>query len=315
MLFSVCIPTFNRLEDLKVCFRSVCAAVSLFDEPTEVLISDNQSEDGTGDWLRSLAADSANIILRTWTNPANVGAVENVYLLAERSGGDYLVYLADDDIMFPNTLRVAKNSIDAYGALFLKLTAITYYVNSKFTRYDGPMSDIVDTGQPRKFAEIMNFTHMLSGCVIRNTPSTIQKSRLTRNAYPSMRFCAMNAGNAALIAEPMIFHVYENTVFWEHDVDVSTKDRQERQLNRDAQMAFLDTPEGYLDQQTIDLLYARWLRRSSAIEPEVIERFGPISEKVTNLVRKEKNRSQRKLLLKRIRRYIREVFGHHKGAQ
>ena len=310
MSFSVCIPTFNRLEDLKACYYSICASIAYIGEPVEVLISDNQSTDGTAQWLQNLAVTDARVRLRFWTNPENIGPVGNINLLASRATGDHIFYITDDDLAHPNALAVSKQYIEKYNFSFMKLAATTYLVNTKKTFYSGAAEDIFDFGDPENFVKIAHYTHMLSGCVVRNTSGLAAALDRTRCAYPSIKMCALNAGSCAFIAEPAIFHVWENPVYWDLDVDMSSDDARQRQLNRDQQLAYLETPEGFLTGKAIARLYEMWVRTMRTIEPEVIERFGPLPPALAGRIRA---REGFKSFRRRLRRQLRQLFIRRKG--
>jgi glycosyltransferase involved in cell wall biosynthesis len=63
----------------------------------ELVVSDNASTDGTGDYLRTLN----HPCLRWWTNDSNIGGDRNFLKCVSEAQGEYVWLFGDDDIM-PN---------------------------------------------------------------------------------------------------------------------------------------------------------------------------------------------------------------------
>lgn len=103
---SICIPTFNRSRYLQN------ALTHLFDEQRfpfefEVLVSDNDSTDGTHELVESFMQSHRQ--LRYIRQTRNVGGEANIVALYRQARGEYTTYLADDDILLPKALaRVIK---------------------------------------------------------------------------------------------------------------------------------------------------------------------------------------------------------------
>ena len=85
-MFSILIPTWNNLELLKLCVRSIRENSSL---AHQIIIHVNDGSDGTLDWVRTQQLDHT-------CSPQNVGiclAVNEAAMLAKL---DYILYLNDD---------------------------------------------------------------------------------------------------------------------------------------------------------------------------------------------------------------------------
>ena len=96
MTLSICIPTFNRLRFLKELLPSILrqlAAVPVGE--VELVVSDNASNDGTADYLRSI--DDPH--LRWWTNAENIGGDRNFLKCVAEAKGAYVWLFGDDDLM------------------------------------------------------------------------------------------------------------------------------------------------------------------------------------------------------------------------
>ena len=96
MLFSIVIPTYNRLALLPRTLDSVWA--QRFTD-FEVIVVDNGSTDGTDAWLETLGAR----VQRLRQDNLGPGPARNAG--AARARGDYLAFLDSDDLWFPWTLE------------------------------------------------------------------------------------------------------------------------------------------------------------------------------------------------------------------
>jgi GT2 family glycosyltransferase len=88
---SIIVPTWNNLDMLKLCLRSI-AEHSEVDH--EVVLHVNEGSDGTYDWVRR------NGIRHTRTTE-NVGICHAMNLAAQVCSGEYFVYLNDDMYVLP----------------------------------------------------------------------------------------------------------------------------------------------------------------------------------------------------------------------
>lgn len=102
-LVSLCIPTFNRMEYLRLCLDSVKAQTYAH---IEILVSDNCSTDAT----RQMLAEMEGLVLNL--QPTNVGMVGNWNSLLQRAQGEYCVLLSDDDILLPTFVETLVAYLD-----------------------------------------------------------------------------------------------------------------------------------------------------------------------------------------------------------
>jgi glycosyltransferase involved in cell wall biosynthesis len=98
MKFSVLLPTRNRLEYLKFAIASVMQQDY---ENWEIIVSDNNSEDDVEGYIRSLN-DSRIKYFRT---QSFVSVTENWNNALEKSTGDYVIMLGDDDCLLKSYFK------------------------------------------------------------------------------------------------------------------------------------------------------------------------------------------------------------------
>ena len=279
MNLSICIPTYNRLQDLKACLASVFSAITVLEdiEPVEVLVSDNASLDGTGEWLTQVRPSNQKIVFLAWTNCENIGAARNVKELLGKASGKYVFFLTDDDLVLPRAFEITRNHILSDSPQYIQLANITYSKKSKRSFYYGPDRNLKDKHDPVEFVRLCKYSHVLSGCIVRNRPELVELLNRGKNAYPSIEFCALSAGHCVSVAEPLIWHQWENEIFWDVDVDTSTESLRNLQLNRDAQLALRHIPDGFLDANAVQLLYKDLLDAYGYVEADIQSKFRKLS--------------------------------------
>ena len=90
--FSVIIPTYNRLDRLRVCLPTFLTTKL---QDVEFIIVDNCSTDGTWSYLKELASSDKRI--RILQNPQNIGMVKNWLRCYCEVKSPFALFLADDD--------------------------------------------------------------------------------------------------------------------------------------------------------------------------------------------------------------------------
>jgi glycosyltransferase involved in cell wall biosynthesis len=264
-----------------MCLQSVFAAIEAYgsNDQIEILVSNNASNDGTEEFIKEIPNRRPNIRIITWTNNYNIGFIRNIKLVMSRATGEYIFFITDDDLLLPNALVVVTKALEEKSYSFLKTANITYLMKEKQCFYQGLKNAISDDLDPRRFIEIMKYTHILSGCIVKNSDELHLTLGRTQNIYPSIEMCALSAGNCKFINEPVVIHLWENEVFWDADVDMSTEKAKLNNLHRDFQLALLHIPAHYLGTQDISYLYNHLTQAHGYIEPKLLEKFGPHSHR------------------------------------
>ena len=104
-MFSIIIPTFNNLDYLKLCLRSI-AVNSTYKH--QVIAHVNVGEDGTKNYLDD------NNIDHTHTNN-NAGICKGMNLASKKAKFDYILYAHDDFYFCPEWDKVMKEEVDKIG--------------------------------------------------------------------------------------------------------------------------------------------------------------------------------------------------------
>ncbi len=102
-LLTIGIPTYNRVELLRLGLKNVFAARRGFEVEVEVVVCDNASTDDTQAMLAEFAAETNTRFVR---NVNNIGAHNNFLKVAmELAQGEYCWLFGDDDFMQPHAIR------------------------------------------------------------------------------------------------------------------------------------------------------------------------------------------------------------------
>lgn len=110
MLFSICIPTFNRPEHLINCLNSIFISsqnVKNFD--FEVCVSDNGSNHNIQEIIKQY---EGRINLKFRKNEKNLGFAINAIQTVSMARGKFAWIIGNDDLLLPYTLTEIKNLIN-----------------------------------------------------------------------------------------------------------------------------------------------------------------------------------------------------------
>ena len=106
---SICIPTYNRAIYLRHALEH-CENLNL-DFPYEIVISDNASTDDTTKVVSEFQA--RGLPIQYYRRAVNGGSGPNLTCAFRQAVGEFLIYLADDDLLVPQNLKVAMQYLEA----------------------------------------------------------------------------------------------------------------------------------------------------------------------------------------------------------
>jgi glycosyltransferase involved in cell wall biosynthesis len=104
---SVCICSFNQAQYLENAIRSA-AEQSL--APTEILVSDDCSTDGSQAILKRLSEELPN--LKVFYHRKNTGIAQNTDFCLRQGTGDFIVRLDSDDILLPSFIEQLSQAFE-----------------------------------------------------------------------------------------------------------------------------------------------------------------------------------------------------------
>lgn len=110
---TIVIPTFNRLDLLKIALESCLNQTYL---PFEIIIGDDSNNDETEKWVNRLNHQSVKI--RYYHHKPSLKQADNVEFIIQKVETNWMLLLHDDDFLLPNALNDLlltisdKNEID-----------------------------------------------------------------------------------------------------------------------------------------------------------------------------------------------------------
>ncbi len=126
MKLSICIPTYNRPEQLPNCLESIYLAKKRANLRFNVCISDNNSN---YDIKKIIDEYKKKLDITFNSNKKNIGYQANLLKAISLSDSEYIWAIGDDDLLMPNSLSVTKNLFENYEEVDF------FYVNSYHLDY------------------------------------------------------------------------------------------------------------------------------------------------------------------------------------
>lgn len=142
---SICIPTYNRLEELRGCLDLLIPqVVSLPAGCVNIVIVDNASTDGTAEFTGSLPGLYG--FIKVLRNDANLGFDGNTVRCIQVADGDYTALLSDDDRYIDGQVAAILQVISRGTFALIDLNHYSYWsdVNRPYQTC-APEEDIVFT--------------------------------------------------------------------------------------------------------------------------------------------------------------------------
>jgi glycosyltransferase involved in cell wall biosynthesis len=120
-LVTIGLPVYNGMPHLRT---AVDALLKQTYGNLEIMISDNASDDGTGDYCRALAEVHPHV--RYERNTENVGPVENFRRVLARASGEYFMWAAHDDKWNDGFVSAMVETLAASPAAVLATPAVIH---------------------------------------------------------------------------------------------------------------------------------------------------------------------------------------------
>lgn len=126
-LLSICIPTYNRADFLRVMLRVLLPQVSEHSDQVEVWVLDNGSADDTQAVIRECVSLGP---LRVIRNEKNIGQIRNIVKgPSELATGKYVWLLGDHNLMLPGAVAQVLKSLKSHENVDI------FYVNFRCAAY------------------------------------------------------------------------------------------------------------------------------------------------------------------------------------
>lgn len=152
-LFSIAIPTYNRLHLLK---KAVASAINQTYQNTEIVILNNASTDGTKEWIEQLTTTN-NSKIKIINHSENLGTIGNVKSIPRYINGKYLVILSDDDLLETQFAEEAAKDLEESNDTTL------WYCRTKYISEKGLHYNFISGVYPRTETGKTYIKYMLEG--------------------------------------------------------------------------------------------------------------------------------------------------------
>jgi len=160
MLLSICIPTYNRPENLKNCLDSIAKQVC---SDFEVCISDNASR---VDIAKTIQPYKKKFKIRFKRNKKNLGFAMNLLNVSLMARGKFIWFLGDDDLLTKNSLNFLTKLIKKNKKInFFWINS--YYLDVSYLKKFPKKFDIdflpknLKTHSPQEKDKILNFFDLI----------------------------------------------------------------------------------------------------------------------------------------------------------
>ncbi|SCF88214.1 glycosyltransferase family 2 protein [Streptomyces sp. Cmuel-A718b] len=170
-------PVYNSVATLGAAVRSVLTQTH---GDVELLITDDQSTDGSMDLLREIAAQDERVMPESAPDRGGAGRARN--LAIERARGDYVAFLDSDDMWLPEKLE-KQLAFAAEGDA--PLTFTSYFKMD--ANYDGESTDWVPNGRVIRAREHVDYRAMLRRDYIGALTAMYDRNVLGTRLMPEMR--------------------------------------------------------------------------------------------------------------------------------
>lgn len=111
-IVSIAIPTYNRAKRLEETLNRLSVHPEIFWDAIELVISDNASEDETGQVVSDFIARTGKSV-RFRRNASNLGIDGNIHAVSHLATGKYMLLMSDDDLLRPGALTTLLNIVDS----------------------------------------------------------------------------------------------------------------------------------------------------------------------------------------------------------
>jgi O-antigen/teichoic acid export membrane protein/GT2 family glycosyltransferase len=127
-VLSICIPTYNQVQYLPV---SIHSALSQEYDSFEIVVSDNQSTDGTAEYLNTLSDDRIRIV----RPDRHMNKGEHFDFCVSRSLGKYVTVLCSDDVLFPSYARKLTMALEQHPTAAFGYSAASIFDEDRQVHY------------------------------------------------------------------------------------------------------------------------------------------------------------------------------------
>lgn len=136
-MVSVCIPTYNRANQLRKAIQSLLNSDY---SNIEIIISDNASVDQTFEICHEFL--SKNAVVRYFRHPENIGPTRNFEFARAQAVGEYFLWLGDDDFLEKNYISSCVERLEGDESMVLVSGKAAYHRGDGLITNNGLIHDL-----------------------------------------------------------------------------------------------------------------------------------------------------------------------------
>lgn len=144
-LISVCIPTYNRAYDLRICLSQLIGEIEgLKTDAVEIVVSDNASRDGTKEYVETLT--NKYPFIRYYRNSRNVGFGRNMNQAVNNASGSYFWLMGSDDKIVAGSLSKVLHALNSQADILIGYPITKGVERRYFDVQPGYIFEVKNTG-------------------------------------------------------------------------------------------------------------------------------------------------------------------------
>ncbi len=166
IILSICIPTYNRADKLKISLNAILLAAQKHLTLVEVIVSDNCSDDNTQEVVMAFSKHYDNLFY--FRNSSNLGFNKNLFLLTDSyAKGKYCWVIGDDDYIDIDSITKVINILQSNEDLRLLVINFRYLTQKEY-----------ELNSIRKRDNSTNFISLFHGSFANAVESLVQPGNL-----------------------------------------------------------------------------------------------------------------------------------------
>jgi glycosyltransferase involved in cell wall biosynthesis len=114
MKLSICIPVYNNKNLFKYSLKSAASAILGFEAETEIVISDNCSEDDIEAIVKEIHSVYPTVKILYSRNEKNRGLAYNFHKAVEMANGEFCWIIGSDDFVYKDSVKTILRVVNGY---------------------------------------------------------------------------------------------------------------------------------------------------------------------------------------------------------
>ncbi len=163
MILSVCIPSYNRPEELRRLLDSI--DTKKYTNEIEIIIQEDKAPKRAE--VRSTVdkyiTENESLVVRYYENEENCGYDKNLRTLPKRAQGEYVMYMGDDDMFIPGMLDEYIDHLKKYEPGYVLRRYKTIHKDGSVEEYRYSKGDVFFEPGEDAYIELFRRSLFISG--------------------------------------------------------------------------------------------------------------------------------------------------------